>query len=285
MPALRPQPGFRFAAALAIALSAAPLHALTLYGADDKANTGKPDNGSPWQAVGTFTNQKGTTIGASCVYLGHGYVLTANHVGVSGWVSFGGATYPRDASFAPAQIAPGVDAKVLRLASFPEKLPGVTLYAGDQERHAKVTQIGWGVGRDPADARVGPGPLTLRWGRGRGKRWGTNTVDALLPHQRVANYVFDALGVALSATDGAHEAGFADGDSGSAMFAFLDKKWQLIGLNTAVSTHGASTFGGPAPDTNLAVRISAYRDKINALMAGKTDRPPPASGQKLRPKP
>lgn len=260
----------RAAAVLALALCAAPARGIVLYGANDLANTSNPNDGSPWKDVGTFTNSSGSSAGDSCVYLGNGYVLTANHVSPGAWVKLDGTVYARDTSYGPVQIAPGVDAHVFRLSTVPVGLQGVKLYGGTGELNADVDLIGWGVGRSPGDLDMGPGQATVTWGTGQAERWGVNKVSATLPIA-YSGYSYDALQTTLDSNNGINEAGMADHDSGSGMFAYLGGQWQLVGLNTVVSTGGSSTFGGGTPDTNYAVRIGSYRGNILALI------PEPAS--------
>jgi hypothetical protein len=123
--------------ALLLALSAAPAPALVLWGLDNTANLTDPGTGAPWNAVAKVTNSDGSLIEGSAVYLGNGFMLTANHVTMNLTYSF--VTFDQVETFAidptfndgvrayGKQVAPGVDMAVFKLTSIPVSVTAATL--------------------------------------------------------------------------------------------------------------------------------------------------------------
>ncbi|MES2571346.1 MAG: hypothetical protein V4710_15000, partial [Verrucomicrobiota bacterium] len=79
--------------------------ALIVFGADESAHLTAPLNGAPWRYVARLD-----TNNASGVYLGNGFLLTANHVNLPATALIDGVTYLIDPSYEPHQID-GADIK------------------------------------------------------------------------------------------------------------------------------------------------------------------------------
>lgn len=261
-----------------------PAGAIILFGLDNTANQTDPSTGVPFDSIAKVYNNSGDGAArGSAIYLGNGYMLTANHVAVSGDQSFtfnGLDSYALDMGFTPIQVAAGVDLKVFRLNSTPT-VAAVSL-SNDGELIAPATMVGWGVGRTPTipinDATVTWGDLTTI-----AKRWGLNTpLD--LGTVEYDSYSYTAIRTVLGSSTGdpaglgADEAAASRYDSGSGLFQYLDGAWQLIGVTTTVETDGTSIFGNDVVSgtgkghANYFASVSAYRSDILELI------PEPSTG-------
>lgn len=240
--------------------------AVILYGEDNSANQTDPGTGVPWASVGKVSSSATGNPQGSAVYLGNRYVLTAHHVPASTGVTFDGSTFfTYDAGFSAQQIAPNVDAKILRLASDPGVAP-VNLLDTPIETVSSATLIGWGIGRDPSEP---VNTSVVSWGAlsTSAKRWGTNTLAGVtnLSYQSGS---YSALATTLE-TLTSTEAATADKDSGSGLFQNIGGTWYLIGMTTAVSfVNGSatSTFALAGSDANYFLRISSYENQIQGII-------------------
>jgi hypothetical protein len=82
---------------------------------------------------------------------------------------------------------------------------------------------------------TGEGRAGFLWQAPSIKRWGTSMLYEHLHDQSVGNT--DAFATRFSIARTAHEAHAAHGDSGGAAFAYLDDRWQLVGIILAVDGH------------------------------------------------
>ncbi len=259
-----------------------------IFGKDNDANRTDPGNGVPWQSVGRAL-PKGHALDAhtGCVvYLGHRFVLTAEHVQLHDAVCFDGATLcPIDPSFRPVAMKNKVDLKVFRLRAEPG-VPGVPMLpasaADDFSEARPVWHVGHGVGRVPSvalDATEVPwaGPETCA------KRWSVNLLRGTEPHRDAdggSDYAYEALFTILGHPGGdppglAENEGAITGlDSGSGLFQQRDGVWYLIGIATDVDRIGSNTsrFGSDRPgapaagDKNYFVRIQTYHAELTTAM-------------------
>ncbi|HWL53175.1 MAG TPA: PEP-CTERM sorting domain-containing protein [Chthoniobacteraceae bacterium] len=252
-----------------LTLASAP--ALVLYGGDNNTNITAPANGVPWEAVARVGNVSG-----SAVYIGNGYLLTANHVTLGSSVSFDGVnTFAIDQS--SVHSFAGVDLKLFRLTEIP-LIAGVSLLNTAAETSGgELTLIGWGKGRSSSSA---VGDNLVAWGDGTNKkRWGLNTLSytgvasGRDPAFAGVNYQVVAFDLDGRFGLGPNEAGLTQHDSGSGMFQFIDGQWYLVGIATLVASHVEknSLFSDPLysipADINMGVRISSYYDEIMAQIS------------------
>lgn len=280
---------FRFALpGIAVAFSfafAEPAEAIIFFNKDNSANQSDPSTGVPWEAVGKVTNSGASNISGSAVYVGNGWVLTANHVTVNSsynHVSFDGSTVFEIDLSTVTQVAPNVDLKVAKLKSTPSLSPVTLLTTGSESVTTASTIVGWGKGRDSTDL---PGTQTVDWGDDTtiAKRWGLNKLyDSVSISYQSGNYT--AIRTILGANDagstfnpdglGDDEAALTLYDSGSSMFQNIVGTWYLIGIGTNVDVNGQSYFSddslvSPANDPghgNYLVRISSYDTQILGLI-------------------
>jgi hypothetical protein len=207
-----------------------------------------PDPG--WSRVGT----RGSL---TAVYLGDGWVLTANHVGV-GTVIIGGVPYPplpgaslqlKNPDDTPA------DLRLFAIDPYPP-LPLLPIAANPPSIGSDVILIGYGRDRG---ARTLWGPDGYEWDPGRTVRWGTNQVDT--PQDFVlGSWAFTTV---FDRNGSAHEAQAANGDSGGAAFIDAGQGYELAGIMYAIAE-----YAGQPADTSIygqityAADLSAYRDQI-----------------------
>jgi len=248
--------------AAALALGApGPATAVIIDSVDGLGNTSAPPDDPGWEYVGI---RSGTTV----VYLGLGWVLTANHVQL-GDVVLDGVTYPAvPDSKIRLEPLPGEtkspDLAVFRIDPHPD-WPLLPIRALAPFPGQPAVLIGQGKNRGaPTVWDPGTGPISgYEWGTGKTLRWGTNVVSALVPSLQVGNSVTESVATEFRENIGPDEAIAANGDSGGALFLFDAGGWELGGILFAVDTYPeqpASTalYG----NLTYASDVSAYRDQI-----------------------
>lgn len=277
---------FLFAGALAALPAQAIVH-LNHNPASPAAYASKPTtapaNTMPWENVGTFTNATATTKQGSLVYLKGKYCLTANHVGVTGYVTFDGITpYAVDSTFSPIKIGTA-DVKLVKLVEVPSGLPELNIVDFEHTRHSLYSPIyyaGWGQGNDPSQSAPDTnvlGDKIWRWGGSSTKRWGSNNIISVAPSPTPTpgyNYSYEAIYTHLEYLDvEPSEAGTAAGDSGAPAFTYHNGQWYLIGIAGAAATGSTSIFGTPwsLSGSNVWVNLYELRDDILALIPAEPD--------------
>ena len=269
-----------------------PANGMVFWNADNSANQTDPGTGVPWGSVAKVVDSGLTLLSGSAVYLGNGYMLTANHVTMDAtfsYVSFDGVTtFQIDSSFndgvrpAGKQVASNVDMAVFKLTTIPSGPSAVQLLSTPDELIASATQVGWGVGRDPGTSLSS---LSVPWGNAStsAHRWGVNEPKAVT-NISFGSGSYEALVTIAGASPsptfsptglGDSESAATLYDSGSGLFQVIASQWQLIGLTTGVDVAGTSLFGNdktvsPHGDGNYFVRISTYESQIVALIPEPT---------------
>ncbi|MCX6978597.1 MAG: trypsin-like serine protease [Verrucomicrobia bacterium] len=229
--------------------------ALILYGTgptdlNNAQNTTPPANGSPWYNLVQFGQNN-----ASGVYLGNGYVLTANHVSmVDSGLVINGVSYNRDLSFTPLQItenegttayADSVDLKLIKIFGSPPLpvLQSLPLNFSTTDVNLTSTIMGWGVGKGSIISNQG-----WLWGgdNTRAQRWGTSTTASSSSTATYSGYQYDALRTYFYRAYGSTTAEIAIGDSGGGLFQKFSNTWKLSGITTTVLQYlsGAAQYDG-----------------------------------------
>ncbi|MHA3772873.1 peptidase S1 [Verrucomicrobiota bacterium sgz303538] len=242
--------------------------ALIVYGSDTGGttdNTMPPTNNAPWNYVASIDGNSG----ASGVYLGYGYVITANHVtGALASVSISGSVYAIDQSYTPLQIG-GADIKLLRIIGDPGLAPITLIGANDDDTGKDATVIGWGVGKG-ADV-TGQG---WNWGDdySRMERWGLNTTGSSYVTSGGLSLLyteFNRPGALLGGSSaGADEATLSLGDSGGGLFIKYGNTWKLAGIIAGVDTFGSALYDKDAvapfdqPERSFYTPVQLYRNDI-----------------------
>jgi hypothetical protein len=237
----------------------------------------------------------------SVIYLGAGWALTANHVSLTSTINFGGTWYTVDTS-SVRQLKnannTSTDLKMFRVQGDPP-LPNIlNSYIASAPASGHVFMIGngltrgqevfWSVSRaqnpwvwteisEPAN----PGsnnfagvtivsPRTIRWGDNTASDNGVYNIGGL----NVTGFLTQFDKLKFTGQNGlANEAQASAGDSGGAVFSYVNGKWVLSGVMLAVS---GSLSGQPANTAlygNITVMadLSAYRTQILNIV-GVADR-------------
>lgn len=263
--------------ALSIVWIGHPALAVVINTGDGTGNTSAPSNDPGWANVGTI----GTLTG---VYLGDGWVLTANHVG-DGAIVLQGITYqPIAGSRVRFQKPLGTYADLIayRIDGQPP-LPAIVLADTTPNLGDEATMIGKGWNREAGltywdiDWLEVSQPFAVFTGHKRfccesPTRWGRNIItasnlDIVLTGSTTRSFaaIFDLLG---GVSD---EAQAVPGDSGGAVFIKRSGQWQLAGTLFAVSIfenqpNSTAVFG----QASYAADVAFYRDEILAVIT-----PPP----------
>ncbi len=170
----------------------------------------------------------------TAVYLGRGWVLTAAHVGASN-INLEGRMYKADVKSRERVFNPdgtAADLMLFRIDPEPD-LPSVKISAEPPPIGSPIVMVGSGLGR--GEKTTGLGRVGFFWQAPSLKRWGTSMVHEYLHDQSIGNT--DAFATRFSIAKTAHEAHAAHGDSGGAAFAYLEGRWQLVGIILAVDSH------------------------------------------------
>jgi len=213
-------------------------------------------------------------MGPTVIYLGHGWALTARHVGV-------GEIRLRDEMIRPAPLfrrhtLMNVDASPADLMVFaldpddpiPDLAP-LPLAHEPAQPGEEVVMIGFGYGGGDR-IRVGHrGELrpAIRWNDISTKRWGTNRVEIEPRWLSQGKWITRSLIMRFDEPDHPNttrlEAQAATGDSGGPVFVKRDGRWLLTGVTTSVSGSvglGSSVAG--FGDHTYAADVSFYRSEI-----------------------
>ena len=240
--------------------TAAPSVAVLIDSGDGTGNTSAPTPDPGWDNVGHRASW-------GAIYLGDGWVITANHV-AAGTVEFDGVSYPHLPSLVTRirnDDGSPADLLVFGLALPHPPLPDLTLTSTSPGLGEDVILIGPGTNRGAFTSWQPnpPSPSTIEgyeWGAGSTMRWGTNEIAA-----EPATPVLGTMSISTEFDAGGtvHEAQAANGDSGGALFIDNGGNWELAGLLFAIGTFfnqppSTSLYGNPT----YAADIAYYRDAI-----------------------
>jgi len=244
-------------------------------------NTTAPANDPGFANIASAQGRTG-----SAVYLGNGWMLTANHVG-AGATLLDGVIYDAVPGSAHQLMnMPGAtntqlaDMLVYQIDGAPN-LPSLQIAASAPQSGQAVTMIGDGRNRalTTSSFAVQSGSWKLlgsalptaahkgfTWAGSNQIRWGTNTVDGIGFPQGSGSTQNVSFSMSFSATNATpYEAIGTSGDSGGGVFAYnqATRSWELMGLMSAYSQFTSqpanlSVYG----NMTYAIQLSSYRDQI-----------------------
>ncbi len=244
---------------------ALPASAVIISTGDGTGNTSAPPDDPGWGNVG---NRLG---GLTVIYLGNGWVLTANHVG-AGDVIFQGQTFPLVPGTEHRLLNPDAtpaDLLLFRIDGYPG-LPFLPIAEQTPPTSSILTLIGNGLGRGAATTWHGKSGFF--WAGFTAMRWGTAPVvqvgtDVSLAGSKTRSITTEFVTQAGSS----HPAQAATGDSGGAAFVKLDGTWELAGVMFAIDA-----FSGQPAQTSLygnhtfSADLSFYRAQILSYVISRT---------------
>lgn len=241
------------------------------------ANKVRPASDPGWDNVGWRGFGTAPADGATAIYLGNRYVLSAAHVGV-GPVTFftddpaGGTTFGVDGSFAPFRPTnPGIgglsDLVLYRLASDPGIAP-LNIAAASPAATTPVRIIGTGVTRGSVTQpnTVIPPNGGYFWSGVRDKVFGDDTVST--PTAPTADGSGgQSLQFRTTFDPAAGQTMAADKDSGSAAFVFNTalNRWELAGVTSVIFTFNGQPGGTAGFGNQIGlIDVSVYRSQFPA---------------------
>ena len=281
---------WRWVAGMALVVagvSARPVRGVVI----DRVNAGSANMTAPADDPG-WNNVGGISIGTG-VYLGYGWVLTANHIGSGSGITLGGVTYTMAPGTGHQLTNAGASGKstftdlyMFQLQGALPNLPAIRIASSAPANGDTVTMIGrgsiqeanrtfWNV--DTSAGPVGPwvwtettaasanyaGYKTIGGGT---MRWGTNVIDD--NDWVLDGYDFFALGTTFDPGVSNNEAQVVVGDSGGAVFVKQAGEWSLAGIIIATRVFPDQPGeAGTAVYYNASyfADLSYYRPQIMAL--------------------
>ena len=281
---------WRWVAGMALVVagvSARPVRGVVI----DRVNAGSANMTAPADDPG-WNNVGGISIGTG-VYLGYGWVLTANHIGSGSGITLGGVTYTMAPGTGHQLTNAGASGKstftdlyMFQLQGALPNLPAIRIASSAPANGDTVTMIGRGSIQDAnrtfwnVDTSAGPvGPWV--WTEttaasanyagyktigGGTMRWGTNVIDD--NDWVLDGYDFFALGTTFDPGVSNNEAQVVVGDSGGAVFVKQAGEWSLAGIIIATGVFPDQPGGaGTAVYYNASyfADLSYYRPQIMAL--------------------
>jgi len=228
----------------------------------DALNLKAPADDPGWANVGVCSAW-------TCVYLGRGWVITAAHVGASR-ISLDGTVYAALARSAERVFNPdGTAADLVLFRIHPEPvLPSLEIAAESPPIGTQIVMIGSGLGR--GEKTLGLGRAGFLWQAPSVKRWGTGLVSDYR-HDLTVGFT-DTFAVRFSIAKTANEAIAARGDSGGAAFAYLEGRWQLVGIILAVDNYpGQPEKSSAYGNRTFIADLARYRESIVGIMDAPTE--------------
>jgi hypothetical protein len=248
--------------ALALLVSA-PADALVFISGDGQGNNTPPPDDPGWDHVGRVGGLNG-------IYLGNGWMLTANHVPTAN-ANFNGAFYAAVPGSEVQLQNPDLslaDLKVFRIDAFPS-LPLMKIRSTTPAADTNVTMIAGGALRGTATTWMGYDGWF--WGGTLGEHWATNKIydSGFVNDTWAISTDFDKLSMGGTT----HEGQGASGDSGGGLFVKNGSVWELAGVLFAIApfpsqpdfTALQGKASQPVGNLTFAADLSVYRDQIIAI--------------------
>ena len=261
---------FGLATALGLAISqltAFEISAVLIATGDGTGNTTAPTADPGFDNVGII-------VGLSGVYVGNGWVLTANHVGENS-IQLLGVTYdPVPGSKVRFQNPDTslADLIAFKLLGPDPPLPALSIASASPGVNTLVTVIGRGRNRGTATTWMGIDGWN--WGGSGVTRWGTNKILDINQLVVINNGPSSTQSFSIRFDDlnrgqsmGQHEAALAEGDSGGGAFTGSGGSAELVGILFAIGLFldqpGQTSLYG---NLGYVSDLFAYRTEILALI-------------------
>ena len=235
-----------------------------LVSAASQTNTNAPADGSPWANVGGVN-------GASGIYLGGGWVLTAAHVG-PGDFGLSGAQFAYDGISHRLTNSDGTatDMIMFHLSTLPG-LPPLMLASNNPSALAPIDMVAYGYIAGSSQTNIGS-YTGFYWSGAGFKSWGNNKVKAtgLTVNGGFGNLSAFSTDFSNPTTSGSasNEAQAAAGDSGGAVFQQNGSTWQLVGMIDAIGPmSGQPTDAAVYGELTYLANIATYRGQVQAWIA------------------
>lgn len=255
----------------------------------DRVNAGSGNMSAPsddpgWNNVGAIGFGGG-------VYIGYGWVLTANHVGSSDGITLGGVKYPmlpgtghRLTNAGAAGKSALSDLYMFQIAQPSLSLPFIHVASTAPANGDTVTMIGRGrlQQANPTFWDINTSSPTWVWTETteelaneagfktdatKSMRWGTNAID----DRGWFNIGVDVLGIGTTFDPevSPNEAQVVSGDSGGAVFVKQAGAWNLTGIIIAqglLPNQPGGTSTAALYNTSFFADLSYYRPQIVAIV-------------------
>jgi hypothetical protein len=234
-----------------------PAGAVIIASGDGTGNTSAPADDPGWDHVAILS-------WAASVYVGDGWMLTADHL-PAGDVEIEGILY-RAVLGSEVTVVPA-DLKLFRIESDPG-LPPLPIATGPPT--GEVVMIGNGRNRGDEIYDWDPDPRLdgWYWGPGRAMRWGNNAVKNVSVEYPLGSGIFFFTADFSEFGGTTHECQFAGGDSGGAVFSKNGDVWELTGIQVTRTLHNGqpnetALFG----NENWSAQLAEYRGQILSIVA------------------
>ena len=283
-----PRASWRWVVGMVLA-SAGPLAGRVGAVVIDLVNAGSTNMSAPADDPG-WGNVGGIGVGGG-VYIGYGWVLTANHVGSGDGITLGGVKYAmlpgtgqRLTNAGAAGKTALTDLYMFRIATPSVSLPFIHVASTAPANGDTVTMIGRGrlQQANPTYWNIDDSSPTWVWTEttaelaneagfktdaAQSMRWGTNVID----DRGWFNVGVDVLGIGTTfdPSTSTSEAQVVSGDSGGAVFVKQAGNWNLAGIIIAqglLPNQPGGTSTAAFYNTSYFADLSYYRPQIVAIV-------------------
>jgi hypothetical protein len=255
--------------------SATSAQAVIIAGGDGSGNISAPSDDPGWANVGRVNS-------SSCVYLGNGWVITANHVKTDGinTVTLNGNSYNSVSGswhrlHDPSNPSQEADLGLFQLQTIPEGLSSLSISSTTPVTGSELLGIGYGKDRNDEtwwnaawQEKTGMKVYTgFYWDSTNSKRWGTNNISGTTTIDGGSYGTTAGLLTVFSNAMGDDEMQAALNDSGGGAFYAGDSGWELAGIILSVSRFSgqpsnSAVYGNETGYANLSV----YRNEILSIV-------------------
>jgi hypothetical protein len=262
----------------AILLLCGSSRAVIINTATGVENTTSPANTSAYSDFPYWNNIGLLGVGTG-IYLGNGWVLTADHV-----VSYGipdillNGTYYAPLANSTIQIGASsgspADMAIFQLAPNPglSSLSSITIASNAPRASNTLLMIGNGDNRQPNLSISGSLTGYLWDTSGRSMRWGTNNYTGNYVVTETFNHTSTQTFYTTFDNNGnVNECQAADGDSGGAVFYKAGGQWELAGMMFAIDSEGGNIQMADYTGVTFCASLSSYLPMLKPIPGDAND--------------